>query len=1069
MKSGFLQLSHRSLMHFLHGLGILAVFLFVTGGIFVWRMSAGPVDLAFAKPYVEAALKDRESGLHVKIGALSLAWPERKGPILFHMEEVSLLKEEAGTSALSVDDVDLRFSYPHLLLGRVRPVSLILQSPSVLLVRRDGNIDFFIQDQEITGDTPKEKPQDQGTSGIKEEVIRFFEKAADPKFRKMTVFEALRNIEIRQARAFIRDYEQGTSWYLSNLNFYLREQKEGIHAFLGLSLPSAADRFAGVKLDLMYRYAQKDFTLSANIHEMNPVIFSKFLPEDIRMEGQDFILNGEILAGLDQNLNLQEASVKLDIPEGTLDLPDHFDHPITLKNLSSQLAYAGGKKLSVRSFKADINNVSFDGQGEALFEAEKITAPLSLQVKTLPLEAFPPFFPKSEKDGEAAEWLLHRLSGGGFSDVSFKTTLLAEKEEAGSGWGVKTSDTLVDFSFDGVDVKYSDSLMPAKKGKGTGRFDFSGDRLEINGEYAEIGDVTGRNAKLVFTDILVAGGGMANISFEAAGPLSTAFKYISDEPIAMGDTLGFDVNGVKGRIDMAAQLNFPTIKDVPKEQVDVKVQATLTEVTIPKVVEGLDLTGGPLKLETKEGAFFVNGDGKLDGRDVTLDWTQYFDPAGKPFESQIKAQIVTDQSLRNHFGIALDEYMSGPLPVDVVYTDRGDRSAVIQVTGDLAPLEIHIDPFDYKKPSGTAGTLSLKAFLTKGVLKEIQNLNLETNAFLLSDTRLIFAPMNGKQAELRRGTAKKAVIGATHMTSLDFEVTGQDILKVSASGPVLDAQPFTSREEKEKPSGEKQQPMMISVRADKMITKDDRSLKNTNLYVETDRQGDMTRLEMDAVAGSGQMYIRFKPDAAGKRTFRMEAEDAGAFLYAMDLYSNARGGTLLIYGEPRGRNLYGDLDGVARIENFHVVKAPALAKLLSVMSLSGVQSLLDKEGLSFSKLESNFEWRFRPGGNLLILKDGRTSGSSIGLTFEGTVDQRDNTTDIRGTLIPMTEVNSLLSSIPLVGEILTGGSGLIAATYTMKGPSKDPQVSVNPLSILTPGFLRKILFEGGFEGKAPGE
>lgn len=69
----------------------------------------------------------------------------------------------------------------------------------------------------------------------------------------------------------------------------------------------------------------------------------------------------------------------------------------------------------------------------------------------------------------------------------------------------------------------------------------------------------------------------------------------------------------------------------------------------------------------------------------------------------------------------------------------------------------------------------------------------------------------------------------------------------------------------------------------------------------------------------------------------------------------------------------------------------------------------------------------------------------------------------------MTEVNSLLSSIPLVGEILTGGSGLIAATYTMKGPSKDPQVSVNPLSILTPGFLRKILFEGGFEGKAPGE
>ncbi|MBU6234951.1 MAG: hypothetical protein KGQ41_03825, partial [Alphaproteobacteria bacterium] len=75
----------------------------------------------------------------------------------------------------------------------------------------------------------------------------------------------------------------------------------------------------------------------------------------------------------------------------------------------------------------------------------------------------------------------------------------------------------------------------------------------------------------------------------------------------------------------------------------------------------------------------------------------------------------------------------------------------------------------------------------------------------------------------------------------------------------------------------------------------------------------------------------------------------------------------------------------------------------------------------------------------------------------------------QGTAIPMSEINGLISSIPLVGDILTGGnknSGIFAATYTMKGNSADPSVSVNPLSVLTPGILRRILFEGGDKPKA---
>ena len=97
---------------------------------------------------------------------------------------------------------------------------------------------------------------------------------------------------------------------------------------------------------------------------------------------------------------------------------------------------------------------------------------------------------------------------------------------------------------------------------------------------------------------------------------------------------------------------------------------------------------------------------------------------------------------------------------------------------------------------------------------------------------------------------------------------------------------------------------------------------------------------------------------------------------------------------------------------------------------------------------------------MIVLKDGRTSGNSLGLTFDGTFDNAAQTLDVAGTVIPLSGINKAIGSIPLVGDILTGGTGsLFAATYTMKGKAAEAEVSVNPLSVLTPGILRRILFE----------
>ena len=76
--------------------------------------------------------------------------------------------------------------------------------------------------------------------------------------------------------------------------------------------------------------------------------------------------------------------------------------------------------------------------------------------------------------------------------------------------------------------------------------------------------------------------------------------------------------------------------------------------------------------------------------------------------------------------------------------------------------------------------------------------------------------------------------------------------------------------------------------------------------------------------------------------------------------------------------------------------------------------------------------------------------------------------DITGTIIPAYGLNSALSEIPLVGDILTGGKGqgVIGLTFELGGTMDKPRFQVNPVSALAPGILRKF-FEYGGSGSVP--
>jgi hypothetical protein len=66
--------------------------------------------------------------------------------------------------------------------------------------------------------------------------------------------------------------------------------------------------------------------------------------------------------------------------------------------------------------------------------------------------------------------------------------------------------------------------------------------------------------------------------------------------------------------------------------------------------------------------------------------------------------------------------------------------------------------------------------------------------------------------------------------------------------------------------------------------------------------------------------------------------------------------------------------------------------------------------------------------------------------------------------VPAFGLNSVLGDIPLLGDVLVSkkGEGVFGVTYSATGDAEHPVISVNPLSMLTPGILRRI-----FEGHIP--
>ena len=189
-------------------------------------------------------------------------------------------------------------------------------------------------------------------------------------------------------------------------------------------------------------------------------------------------------------------------------------------------------------------------------------------------------------------------------------------------------------------------------------------------------------------------------------------------------------------------------------------------------------------------------------------------------------------------------------------------------------------------------------------------------------------------------------------------------------------------------------------------------------------------------------------------SYSFNASNAGNFFELFNYNTEIKNGILSSQGFIGNLDNDNNLIGTLSIDNFKIMKAPLIAELLLAASFTGLIDVFNNEGIPFDQFDAQFTMK----DNIINVIKSRAYGFSLGLTGNGIINNNDKSLIISGSIVPAYKLNTIFNDIPVIGDLLSGkeDEGLFAINYSAKGKWSEPDIIVNPLSILTPGIIRNI-------------
>jgi hypothetical protein len=210
---------------------------------------------------------------------------------------------------------------------------------------------------------------------------------------------------------------------------------------------------------------------------------------------------------------------------------------------------------------------------------------------------------------------------------------------------------------------------------------------------------------------------------------------------------------------------------------------------------------------------------------------------------------------------------------------------------------------------------------------------------------------------------------------------------------------------------------------------------------------------------NGRMPLAVKlEDTNGARIIRAESHDAGAAFRLIGFYPKVEGGDASLEVNLDASEA-GMKAGTLWARKFTVLGDSVVSDVLSdPQSQAALGSERKKQvrqsRIAFDQLRAPFS----VGKGQFLLNDAYVNGPQLGATMRGRVDFKARSVNLGGTYVPLYGLNSALGAIPILGGIFVGREGevVVGITFAIQGQLDDPNVLVNPISVVAPGIFRQI-------------
>lgn len=1054
----------------------VAVTICILAGFLAWRVAQGPISLAFLAPYISEALALPQLGIRAEVGDVVLAWSEEEQGIRLRVLDAQY-RGESDRVALTVPSIDMMLSGRAALRGVLAPRFIHINGIDARLVRdAQGRFQFGLPENAddaaadgTTPDTQTAQPEAALEGNLAQAMFGAIFQLLSRPYDPNDPLGLLENVSIYADRLVVEDWKVNQRWVVPGARMAFRRGDGHVYATASGSL-DWRQRRVDLNVDADYVAADRLATVTLRFSDIEPSDFADVVDG---LDVLDYVaapLSGTLTLQVNESGERLGLAFDLTIGAGEIRASDMLAAPVALADArlrGNVDAAQGVLTVDEASFGfPDKLHLSFGGVATRS-EGERYSLDIKGQFRDLPVDRLASYWPP-EMAKNARDWVTGRISNGRVESGRFEARLtpdmLAGRQRLPAG-AIK-----LDFTFDNLTVNYLPpmSRLTGAKGMATlnaDAFDLTMDSAKVGPTTAGSGAAATANGTAIQNEILLAGGSTritglqeidqhAEIVFTARGRTADILTLIDQKPLGFPSRMGIKPATVGGTGEVKTRVKFPLFNNLRVEDITVNADAAMSALTMTGLMGRYGLADGEMTMKVDAKGLEAGGKAALNGVPLQIGWKQDFS-AKAAIQARYSLKGRLDEAQRKALGYPLAPYIDGPADAVMDIEERLGGEVAVGGEFDLTDTTIVVADAHLGKGAGepSKGKVQIRTKAGQPVSFDLIQIDGPT---LTARAKAVLQNDGGWTAEVQ--SLKYGESDA--QGRLAFAANGD--AQIELTGRRYDLRRFVEdvMNDDSEPGAIKPR-LALSLRFDEARIDDETEMRNLSIQA----QRVPTRMERVSVtggfAGTGGLTLSLSPALEGRR-LRLDSDNAGAVLHVLGV-SDMRGGSLNVDGTYDDTKKEQPLTGRMTLQNIRAVRMPFLARLFGIGSFAGLAAVLNSnDGILFETGEVPFEEK----GHLLTLKPSRLSGPQLGITFEGTLNSKANSININGTAVPAFVLNTMLGKIPLIGNLLVG-DGIIGINFAVSGARNDPTTTVNPLSVIAPGFLRRI-FQAP-EVRAPSE